>query len=61
MSLEQGGFERVDVGVTDSEGLGLQFAPNGVVQRVQVGAVGGPFGRREEVGKMQAVPILRAF
>ena len=38
--MEQGGFIRTDVVVTNSADVGLQFAPDGIVQRVQVGAVG---------------------
>ena len=41
MCLEQGGFVRTDVVVTNSADVGLQFTPGGIVQRVQVGAVEG--------------------
>ena len=39
--MEQGGFIRTDVVVTNSADVGLQFVPDGIVQRVQVGAVEG--------------------
>ena len=41
MCLEQGGFIRTDVVMTNSADVGLQFVPDGIVQQVQVGILGG--------------------
>ena len=59
--FDEGSLQGIETFVGSRAGLGLEVLPNGIIQWVQIRAVGGPFGRGDEIWKVNFAEGLSRF
>ena len=59
--FDEGSLQGIETFVGSRAGLGLKVLPNGIIQWVQIRAVGGPFGSGDEIWEVSFAEGLGRF